>query len=118
MKLILEILSKVPFWKASRFLVLIPLVYLISCSFLRDSVSFVGDYSLNNLPVTITEYNYLTKEKPKVKLKGFENFDFNVSTESFYIKRTIKLSDLLLDNGKKFKESEERREKERYLTLR
>ncbi len=113
-----EIWLKAPFYRASKLAMFLPLVLLTSCAFLQDTLKYIDNMYTNDVPFTISEYNELTGEKPRLKLKGYEDIDLKISTEQFYIRKTIKLTDFYLDSGKKFKESEERRfAKKEILTL-
>lgn len=89
-----------------------------ACAFISRTLHSTFNFYSDASPFTVTDYNYLTDEKPRLKFKGYEDIDLKLSTEEFYIRKTFKLSDFYLDSGKAFKESEARREKDRYLTLR
>lgn len=121
MRNIPEILLKVPFCKAyssaCKFTAaFLPLTLLTSCSFITSTFDSVVNFYDKDSPVSLTEYNYQTDARPELKIKGFDEYKFKLSADEFYVKRTIALTDGLFDMGKKYRENEDRRERERYLT--
>jgi hypothetical protein len=109
---------KAPFWKVSRLGAFFSLLLVTSCNFVGDSAERFVDMYQNYSPVKMNAYNYETNEKVSWKVSGFEDMKFKVSTDEFYMSKTLTFTYDDIEKGRAFRESETRREKERYLTLR
>ncbi len=120
MKTIPEILLKAPFLKTFKITALMPvfgtMIFVTSCSY--SGVEKLVDSYSDKSPITLSEYDYNTDEPAKISFTDFKDYKFKLSTETFYVKRTLHLTDSYLDNGKAFHEAEERRQAQKYLTLR
>jgi len=97
---------KVPFYRAYKFFVFLPLIATASCSFISDKISLVQENYIEDSPFVITKYNQDTEEKPYLKFNKYEGYDLKISDKEFYIRKTVKLTDLYPEWGKKYRKTD------------
>lgn len=91
---------------------------LASCNVIEPQADRFADIYRENTPLTMNPINPNSTDPISFAVDGFDNMNLNVGSEQVLLKKTLSFDSEEVNRGIAFRESEERRAKARYLTLR
>jgi hypothetical protein len=121
MKNIQKTLSILPSCKKSSKSAVLSIVIicsLTSCNVIEPQADRFADIYRENTPLTMNPINPNSTDPISFAVDGFDNMNLNVGSEQVLLKKTLSFDSEEVNRGVAFRESEERRSKTRYLTLR
>lgn len=116
-----KILLTLPSCKKSSKIVALSFVIicsLTSCNIVENQADKFADVYRENTPLTMNPINPNSADPISFAVDGFDNMNLNVGSEQVLLKKTLSFDSDEVNRGLAFRESEERRAKTKYLTLR